>query len=518
MSAAPHDQAPPAGAAGEWGCFSVGGMDLALPMSALREVVPCRGLTSLPGRAPGVVGGLDLRGVTLPVLDLCALLDRPSALTEMSCAVVIVLNGRLLGVVADHVGGIFTADSGSLAQATDAAQAPVLFAGSIRRADTGERLTRLSLDALAALPDVPWLADPEPERQAQASDHKPGELEADADVMSLLLVRCGPLRLAVNAMVVHATLADPVLRPSTLVTPLCVGIVTTYGRRAPAVDLSQLVGADPLPPGARRQAIVIARQGGLVVCLVEQVMEIVRISPAAVRPLPAFAVPRPGLFEGTLAGAAAAGPGTSEDVASGTYLVINGAALLELPEIASMAAANVIDGDATDDARRQTSAGGRGVITVRAPGELAIPIEHVSEILPHDDRAPEFGSSHLVKRITVVRGRSVPVISLERVLGSPEAPAETGAAVLVVTSGDAHVGFAVPGLKSIEHAHSEYSLPSRAGGGDPVASVLSRRSLAQVGNGDQQRTIPVLDLQNLADAFVANGVSTAGVRRLSLES
>ena len=51
-----------------FGGFTLGGMSLALPMAALREVLPCAGLTPLPCPAPAVPGGVDLRGTTVAAL------------------------------------------------------------------------------------------------------------------------------------------------------------------------------------------------------------------------------------------------------------------------------------------------------------------------------------------------------------------------------------------------------------------------------------------------------------------
>jgi purine-binding chemotaxis protein CheW len=57
------------GASQAYGGFALSGMHLALPMDALREVVPSEDWIPLPCPNPSVVGGVNLRGVVVPVLD-----------------------------------------------------------------------------------------------------------------------------------------------------------------------------------------------------------------------------------------------------------------------------------------------------------------------------------------------------------------------------------------------------------------------------------------------------------------
>ena len=56
------------GSDSRFGVFFLARMQLALALDALREVVPCGALATLPCAAPCVVGGVDLRGVLVPVV------------------------------------------------------------------------------------------------------------------------------------------------------------------------------------------------------------------------------------------------------------------------------------------------------------------------------------------------------------------------------------------------------------------------------------------------------------------
>lgn len=50
--------------------FALGTREYATPLQSIREVVRLEGLADLPGMAPPLAGVLDLRGASLPVLDL----------------------------------------------------------------------------------------------------------------------------------------------------------------------------------------------------------------------------------------------------------------------------------------------------------------------------------------------------------------------------------------------------------------------------------------------------------------
>jgi purine-binding chemotaxis protein CheW len=218
----------PAGGS-SFGAFLLGGMRLALPMEVLREVTPCGALTPLPCARAAVLGGLELRGAIVPVLDLRVLLGQAAPALPSAAVVVIVHEGRVLGLLAEGVAGVFDADvartqlasrpeAGGFAapQARPELQArpvlqphPVLtaavpaagaaapslhefstaslqdcltlLAATVRRGDSGEMVSVIDPAALMGLPGLPLLADPEPQRQithAAVSHAMQGEARA----------------------------------------------------------------------------------------------------------------------------------------------------------------------------------------------------------------------------------------------------------------------------------------------------------------------------------------------------
>lgn len=510
-----------------WGALLVAGMPLALPLAVLREVLPLNTLSPLPCAEAAVVGGLDLRGVTVPVLDLGPLLPGRSQPQEgANCVVLVEHQGRMLGLLAQGVQGIFEASADKRNRV--AAATPMeahnarerLFAGSVRRHDNSALVNLLAPEALAALPGVPWIEDPEPLRQHDAAARLDADTGAPVDEsVSLMLVRCGRLALAIDALTVFATLWEPRIERSPLTRGGCRGVLAFNEMHVAALDLSHLCGFGPLTADGPHQALVVKRPEGFVALLVEQVNDIVRVPKALVVGMATFALPVPQLFRGVLAGASLDGiPVVGVDTRRQDFLVVNDAALVAHPDLQALAATNTpVDGNAQRAGRSvaaRSSDGApaastsRALITFCLQAETAVPIEQVQEILPYGDKDAMFGEASVLRRIQVLRGHSVPVLCLTRLLGGRVDKVHASAAVLVVQVQDQWVGFGLPMLQSIEHSAWEQELPranSHTGAGNPVAAVLARRRVATLGRGTTERTVQLLDLKALAEAMLQGG-------------
>lgn len=83
--------------------FALGSRDYATPLRSVREVVRLEGLADLPGMAPPLAGVLELRGSSLPVLDL-----RVGATADSRGDVLVIQRGAdetdaMVGVAVDRV-------------------------------------------------------------------------------------------------------------------------------------------------------------------------------------------------------------------------------------------------------------------------------------------------------------------------------------------------------------------------------------------------------------------------------
>ncbi len=86
--------------------FVVGDDLYAIDIMRIKEIVRPLPITAVPKAPPGMVGVVDLRGSVFPMFDLRARFSLPArAASELPNVrqVIVTLDGRLLGLVVDHV-------------------------------------------------------------------------------------------------------------------------------------------------------------------------------------------------------------------------------------------------------------------------------------------------------------------------------------------------------------------------------------------------------------------------------
>lgn len=492
--------------ANSYGGFRLGDLELALPMHALREVVPCGELIPLPSAATCVVGGIDLRGVLVPVVDLRLVLGHRCERSAGSCAVLLMVHGgRILGLLCDGVTGIFSSRDGRLSRVTVADPTAALFAGSLQRADDGTLVNLLSPQALAGLHQVPMADDPEPGRQLSLTDTEAAVVIDDQSV-PVMLFRCGRVPLAIGAMSVHATLSHPHVQRSALTRGHCLGVLDYAGQQIPVVDMLGLCGLGTVTGVASdtQHAFVVQLPTGLLAFLVDKVLDVALTQNSAVMTVPAFALPHPVLFSGALPVSVLPADVLAEfPTAVSQFLLIDGAALVAdsaLLELARMGLDRVTGAvQAVPSGQRSQGPSQRSMITYLLGVEMASPIEQVAEILPYRADVSVFEARGALLGLVAHRGCSIPVLCLSRLIGLPSPPLSPAVSVLVVEADGVLTGFAVPALRSIESADWEPALPRvNAHASDELSLAVHSRQLAQISVGGQSRMLPVMDLRRIA--------------------
>lgn len=478
-----------------FGGFSLGSMQLALPMEALREVMPCGALIDLPCPAACVVGGLDLRGVVVPVVDLRIALGREVQSSQYPCVIIMAHAGKLLGLLADGVTGIFACESSHIHLASSSDPTTATFLGSIRREDADLLVSLLSPQALSQLDGVPMVEDPEPDRQRTQEERD--EVQISDEARPMMLMRCSRIALAMDAMAVHATMSHPDIYPSALAMGHCRGVIDYAGAKVPAVDLQSLCGLGELDVDEAAHAFVLSLDAGHVAFLVSEVIDVVRTMPDDVMPVPAFALPNPDLFSGALRASVLSTERAEHagEMAS-QYLLLNGPALKAFPAVAALAGVNApmsgaVISTTTFSTSAQSEAGTQAMLTYTLGGETATPLEQVEEILPYACDTALSDAYGPLLGFMVNRNRSIPVLSLTHLTGSQADGQTPPSSVLVVASEGELVGFAVPQLRAIEQARW-------TPGPEHGSQRASTKDLAQVGAGPQAKLLPVIDLRQMA--------------------
>lgn len=143
-----------AGLVRNYGGFRLGDLHLALPMNALREIVPCDTLVPMRGTAACIAGGIERGKSLIPVVDLRSALGQSLDGPPATRVLLLMHDGVPLGLLAHDVTGVLPGPAIMLDPSTPASRhASPLINGHLPLGN-GRNLRILSLDTLAALPKV----------------------------------------------------------------------------------------------------------------------------------------------------------------------------------------------------------------------------------------------------------------------------------------------------------------------------------------------------------------------------
>jgi purine-binding chemotaxis protein CheW len=132
------------------GTFEVGGRVIAIDVTYVREVVRWQSVTPLPNAPSLIEGVVDLRGVVVPVVDLCrALNGSPLELSIRTRIVVTEIDGLVVGFGVDAAIEVLQIDATSMEDPPQlATQAGYGTAKAVVRRSDSEPIVVLSLEHL----------------------------------------------------------------------------------------------------------------------------------------------------------------------------------------------------------------------------------------------------------------------------------------------------------------------------------------------------------------------------------
>ncbi len=481
------------------GLLRIGAAQLALPVEALREVLPCPAqLAALPVVAEGLCGAIHVRGLVIPVLDLAVLLGLASPLTGERVIVVMRWQDGLLGILASEVCGMARLAPQALHELSFAAPGsrPHLATHSFQL--NGGVVTLLSPEQIARLPGVPLVREP----QARTGEHR--------HTAPALLFRCGSVHLGVDASSVEATLPRLAINDSSLRSALCLGVIEHRGFEVAVIDTLQLLGLTRQSRSAAlgESALLVLRfpGGGLLALQLDEVSDIVPVAGAQIAVIPALAVQDSRLFRGALSSASADAGRPGQQT-----LLLEVAGLHQHEVLVALAGLSRQAAKPTRTANANALAGtvagktgggmpGASYLTYFAGVESASPLAQISEIIDFPAAlSPIAGRSAAVLGLFNHRGQAAPLVCLSTLLGRAGEFEPATARVLLVQGAGLTVGFVVQDLRSIEVAHWEEAGTAEEQGSASASASASngtarRQSLVEVGNAAQRRMLPKLDL------------------------
>ncbi|GAB2578098.1 hypothetical protein Aab01nite_10320 [Paractinoplanes abujensis] len=461
-----------------YGLLRLGGAAVALPLTVLREVIPCpRELAPIPAHARGLRGAVNLRDVVIPVLDLAEHLEGEERERAAPVIVIISSGGRMLGVVADRIDGIATVPDDQRHDTRDAGNDLVL-SHTFGHPETQAVISILDADAILSLPGVPSVLDP-----AEVSSHDTGPPPGAG--IPMMLVRCGDFRLAVSLTDVHTVLPRLEVTDSPLTGGLCRGVTAYMNDWVPVVDLAQSLG---LGPADGAQGLLWSYPGGLVALQVSEVVEIVTLDPGQIHPLPALGVPNAHRF-----GGATLIPG------HGQHLVVDPAALSGDETLSALGRLNTARAETVADRPEGGHTAVERFLTYRAGGEVATPLTQIAEILAYPpDVSPLTGGGDGLLGLFTHRSSVVSLFCLNRLVGRAPAIDPATSRVLLVEHEGNHVGYVVDGLGAIEDSVWQQDDP-----GPTAPGRLDESPLVQIGADPDGRLLPRVDLAAWATALAS---------------
>ena len=481
-----------------FGSFRVSEMTLAMPMKSVREVVPYLGLDVLPCPQAWIKGGLNLRGVSIPVLDLECLLNRPGHQYKPGCILLIAHNGYLLGLIADQVKALFFADPASLHTVSSSDSVTSIFAGSLMNLELNQLVNVLDPQALFNLPGLPKAKDPEPHRQSL-------ELQTSNEDMALntrtplMLMQSKSTLFAVNPKDIETTVVNPVLLPSEYAGGFYKGNLNYREQVIPAVDLAAYLGlATTTGAQPAQQAFVIRMGGNPLALLIDRVLDIVHVPRNSVIALPKFGMPKSAQLEGALPHTVFAKDDPHAQRGP-QYFVLSCAGICEdneLLELASILAQ--ASHTATLEKEQKTPANSLDRLMVYCLNtEYSSPIEQVREVLPYRADIEIFERANPMLGMLTHRDESIPVFDTAQWLGASRQQLNKESSILLVHEHGVTIGFAVTSLTAIENAQWEPEVPVLGEQRQFLHGQLkTSQHLAQIGDGDRQRMVEVIDLRH----------------------
>ncbi len=475
-----------------YGLMRIGGALLALPVSAIREVVPGQAAyTQLPVKAEGLLGAVNIRGAIIPVLDLRSTLGLTTRSESVHFIVIMRHEGCLIGLTVDEVAGIARPQPGDLFRLSTASPRLAGALATHTFQTQGEIATVLDAKGIAELSDVPLVEEKASGRRDPAA----------AATESILLFRYGRSHLGIDATCVDATVPAVAIRRTALSVGHCLGVIDHHGYEVPVVDTQAAIGLGMGEPQAQTPVIIIRLDNeALLGFAIDEVRDIVRVPSADIVAMPLLARGEPALFRGMIAGG-----GEQRD-----SLVLNAAALradqslvviadLRKPSLSVQGGPSPGLSGPSVSVKRGAAWAGRPqtYLTYAAGAELATPLEQIKEIVHYPTGISPFdfpkpGLLGLFKH----RNQVTPLLSLAALLGKRYDPDPAQARVLFVDHEGMTAGFAVEGLRSIDTASwrsSDIDAPQ-----DPNALF---KSLVMIGAGESRRMVSQVDLLAEITAF-----------------
>lgn len=471
--------------------FEAGGSLFGLPAGNTAEVLPHPGtLYPVPGARWGLLGLFTLRDVNIPLVDLPLLCGAKAADDPGSIILVAAHDGHLLGLSVHAIHGLLEISELSMQRHASGQfdAGPRLFDRTFR-AD-GRVGFLLEPSILFGLSGVPSARKPSTEHVERR--------QAAAVAAPSLFFRAGPLKLAITAAAVDATVPESPIAEGPLTSQLCYGTITYLGRVIPVVDPLVLIGVAPSRSKRAVSAALVLRvpPAGLIALAVDEITGIGAAAEEFPAPLAALGNIDGGLFRSLVR------------LAGGDqHILLDGPALTSRPQVDSLSRLSFqkLGGDApqlredsqSDQGSAEPLHDGESFLFFRSGRRFAVALDQIRHIIEIPSGAicfpaPERG----VRGFFTVGNESAVLIELSAMLGL----ARTGGGaerVLLLDGLPVQIGILVDDLIAIERSILRV-MTEGASVQPSISSALPPAAMVPLVTGRGSELIEYIDLKRLA--------------------
>jgi purine-binding chemotaxis protein CheW len=502
-----------AGDARQFVIFHVATEMFAVPLSEVREIIRMPDVVRVPMSPPALEGLANLRGTVLPVIQLRRIFAMPAVEHDDATRVVVLDQGRPVGLVVDRMANVVTVESERIESAVSI-QGTVdtdMMTGMIKTND-GKSMVMI-LDAgkvvareFRAMAKLAARGNWSAHDGADDGDRRVQAPEA-ADESQLVSFEVAgqeyalPIERVQEIVQIPEQITDAPNTPSHVL-----GVMTLRNRLLPLVSLREMFG---LPrqelTDTNKIAVVSLGEGDTAMSvgvMMDSVKEVLRVGHSVIDAMPAIL-------------ASGGDMGEIQSICrlqDGKRLVsiLSADKMFDTGEMRSI----VNSQEQTDIASTETAAGGRdGVIDDEEQfvvfrlmnEEYGVPIDSVQEIVRVPDtltRVPR--TADLVEGVINLRGVVMPVVDQRRRFGLPSMERNDRQRIMVYTIRGVHTGFIVDQVSEVMRISASLIGPS------PDLSEEQQRLIGRVANIEKEkRMILLLNVDQLLDVREADEVAKA---------
>lgn len=419
----------------QYGVVRIGDIRIGIPITNLMEVFPKTDQVALPNSAELQNGGVNLRGQTIPLLDIAKVGKINTAVQEQNLGVVLEHQRELLAFFVDEIVGIVRVTPEMFSDLTDKhARKTAVFRQGFQH-DDDSFITTLDVPRLFARPGILTTDRLESTTTKLAARRPP-----------MMTFAAGGAVYAIPAIEVYAAVPKQQIAETAITSGPCLGEITYHSRHVPVVCPVSLLGLGVQTQQRESEIVVIRFPGDLVLGFaVDAIRDIRNFSVDEITSLP--------LDQG------------DDSLISNVYIteedeqfyevdVARLRALRDIAEIAELSRRSE-DAPATQVATSDSKSGSiarerERYLLVEAHEALAIPLLQVTCILNRPDHLTPVnvalpGFMGYFSRL----GRSVGLIDLRARCGYGPVQ-EENARILLTQHNDRQIGFLVERVLGIE--------------------------------------------------------------------